>query len=153
MQVYEPSRLAYRKKIGAVKKCQFCDLSNIKSQICESLSGKYWRVITNKYPYMDGNLIIIPKRHFSDIEEMNEAEKKEFFEVLVKTKKRLSKVFKTKDFNIGLNIGKRAGASIEHLHWQIIPRKDKILNSSNIFADLYVITISPQRLKKMIEKA
>ena len=84
---------------------------------------------------------------------MNESEQKEFFETLIKTKKRLSKIFKTEDFNIGLNIGERAGASIDHLHWQIIPRKDKILNASNIFADLYVITISPQKLKKMIDSA
>lgn len=153
MKVYEPSRLAYRKKIGAVKKCQFCDSSNIKNQICKKLSGKYWQVITNKYPYMDGNLMIISKRHIEDLEEMNEAEQKEFFEILVIAKKKLSRIFKTKDFNVGLNIGKGAGASIGHLHWQIIPRKNKILNASNIFADLYVITISPRKLKKLIETA
>jgi ATP adenylyltransferase len=153
MKVYEPSRLAYRKKIGTVKKCQFCDLLNIKSQICESLSGKYWRVVANKYPYMDGNLMIVPKRHFRDIEDMNKEERNEFFEIIVKTKKKLSKIFKTNDFNIGLNLGKKAGASIEHLHWQIIPRKDKIINASNIFADLYVITVSPQKLKKIIDSA
>lgn len=151
MNVYEPSRLAYRKKIKAVKKCQFCDSSNIKNQICKSLSGKYWRVVANKYPYMDGNLMIIPKRHFKNLEDMNESEQKEFFEILIKTKAKLSKIFETKDFNVGLNLGKRAGASIDHLHWQIIPRKDKIINSSNIFADLHIITISPQKLKKIID--
>ena len=66
-------------------------------------------------------------------------------------KKKLGRIFKTKDFNIGLNIGKDAGSSIDHIHWQIIPRKYKVMNSSNIFADIHIITISPQKLKKMIE--
>jgi diadenosine tetraphosphate (Ap4A) HIT family hydrolase len=101
---------------------------------------------------MDGNLMIISKRHVEDINGMNDLERTEFFEVLEKTKKKLSKIFETDDFNIGLNIGKKAGASIKHLHWQVIPRREKILNASNVFGDLYVITVSPRELKKMIDK-
>lgn len=102
---------------------------------------------------MDGNLMIIPKRHEKNLEKLSQKEWLELHEILERTKKKLGKIFKTKDFNIGLNIGKGAGTSIDHLHWQIIPRNKKaLLNSSNIFADLYVITVSPKELKRLIEK-
>jgi len=97
--------------------------------------------------------MIIPKRHFADLEDMNDSERKEFFDILIRAKKKLGKIFNTRDFNIGLNLGKAAGTSINHLHWQIIPRDPKAYaNSANIFGDLYVIKVSPNDLKKMIEK-
>lgn len=152
MKIFEPSRDIYRKRTSRIKICEFCNLKNIKKQECKSLSGKYWRVLVNLYPYMDGNLMLIPKRHIIDTNELNNNEKAEFFEVLEKTKNKLGKTFKTKDFNIGLNLGKNAGASIEHLHWQIIPRKFKIENASNIFADIQIMTMLPGELKKNIDK-
>jgi len=154
MKVLDKSRGKYIKIIKkGVKRCIFCDPKVIKDQECKSLAGKCWRVLVNKYPYLDGNLMIVPKRHFMSLEEMNDLEKKDFFEVLFEAKKKLGKIFNTQDFNIGLNLGKAAGTSIDHLHWQIIPRDPKAFsNSANLFADLYVIKISPKDLKKMIEK-
>lgn len=105
----------------------------------------------NKYPYMDGNLMIITKEHIKNIEDLTREQWDEFYRILKNTKKKLGKIFKTEDFNIGLNIGKNSGNSLEHLHWQVIPRRFAPLNSSNIFADLYVVTVSPWELKKMIE--
>jgi diadenosine tetraphosphate (Ap4A) HIT family hydrolase len=154
MKVLDSRRAKYIKRVNCgVKRCIFCDPKVIKDQECKSLTGKYWRVMVNKYPYLDGNLMIIPKRHFTNLEEMNKAERDDFFDVLIKAKKKIGKIFRTQDFNIGLNLGKAAGTSIDHLHWQIIPRDPKaFFNSANIFGDLYVIKISPNDLKKMIEK-
>ena len=145
MNILYPKRAEYRKKITKITKCEFCNRKNINQQECKTLSGKSWMVLVNKYPYMDGNLMIVPKRHLRDIEELNKDERNEFYQVFKSAKVKLSKIFKTEDFNLGINFGKKAGSSIEHMHWQIIPRKEKILNSSNIFADLYVITISPEK--------
>ena len=155
MKILDQSRGKYIKRIDrGVKKCIFCDPKVIKEQECKSLAGKHWRILVNKFPYLDGNLMIIPERHIEGLEEMSEAEKKEFFDILFETKKRLGKIFNTKDFNVYLNLGKAAGTSIDHLHWQIIPRDPKaFLNAANIFADLYVIKISPKELKRRIEKA
>ena len=152
MRVFEPKRSSYRKKIKLVKICEFCNPKNIKDQECKNLSGKYWLVLANKYPYMDGNLITVPRRHVENLTDLRDEEWCELRKIFINSKKKLSKIFKTDDFNIGLNLGRRAGASIAHLHWQIIPRNDKILNASNVLADLYVITVSPQDLKKIIGK-
>ena len=153
MRVFEPTRATYRKKIKQKKVCEFCNPRNIKEQECKNLSGKHWIVLVNKYPYMDGNIIVVPRRHVENLTDLHKEEWSELRNIFIQIKKKLSGLFNTNDFNIGLNLGEKAGASIAHLHWQIIPRKDKILNSSNIFADLYVITVSPQKLKKMIDSA
>lgn len=150
MKIFDPNRAKYTKKIGKFKICEFCNKKNIKNQECSNLSGKNWMVFVNKYPYMNGNLMIIPKRHLHDIDDLKKEEWDEFYEILVQTKKKLGKIFKTKDFNVGLNIGKNAGASLEHMHWQIIPRYFAPLNAANIFADLYSISMSPEDLRKKI---
>ncbi|MDQ1283991.1 MAG: adenylyltransferase [Patescibacteria group bacterium] len=109
-------------------------------------------MIVNRYPYMDGNLMIITRRHVESVRDLNLEERGEFFEVLEGTLKKLGEMFNTNDFNVGLNLGKNAGASVRHIHWQVIPRDKKILNSANIFADLFVLTMSPFKLKDIIEK-
>lgn len=153
MRVFSPKRSKYIKKIGKSKICEFCDTKIIKEQECKNLAGKFWQVLVCKYPYLDGNVMVVPIRHIKNIEQIKEDEWKELFSIFIKTKRVLEKIFKTKDFNIGLNLGKGAGASIEHLHWQVIPRNKKVLmNSSNLLSDLYIISVLPKELKKLIEK-
>lgn len=152
MRILDKNRVKYAKKIGKFRICELCNPTNIKKQEVKNLSGRYWRVFVNKYPYLDGNLMIIPKEHLKNIEDLGQKEWLEFFTILKETKNKLSRIFKTNDFNIGLNIGKNAGCSIDHLHWQIIPRSYGPVNWANIFADIHVIKISPWDLKKLIEK-
>lgn len=109
-------------------------------------------VFVNLYPYMDGNLMIIPRRHVKDTNDLDSKEESEFFDILKKVKIRLSRIFETNEFNVGLNLGKNSGSSIEHIHWQIIPRRHKVENATNIFADIQVITMLPLKLKKIIDK-
>lgn len=96
--------------------------------------------------------MIIPKRHVEFVEALSEGEWSDLQLILKKTQSRLGEIFQTKDFNIALNIGKNSGASIKHLHWQVIPRP-RVLNqnSLNVMADLHLITLADQDLKKKIE--
>jgi ATP adenylyltransferase len=152
MRVLDKNRQRYAKKIGKFKICELCSKKNIKKQECKSLSTEHWMVFVNKYPYLDGNLMIIPRRHLKSIESLSEDEWKDLQKAIKGTKKALSKIFKTRDFNIGLNIGKKAGCSLEHMHWQIIPRNYGPVNWADIFAEIHVVKISPWDLKKLIDK-
>ncbi len=152
MKIYEPGRGVYRNKKNVKKTCEFCRKKTLSQQQCLSLAGKYWVVLVSKYPYMDGNVMVVPRRHVREISALSLEEWNEFHAVLSKVMKKLGKIFKTSDFNIGVNIGENAGASIEHLHWQIIPRKKKIENSANIFAEIQVLTVLPTDLIKIIEE-
>ena len=76
----------------------------------------------NKYPYNYGHLMIAPKRHKCDLLELTQEETQEMMRLLGETKTLLTKELKPEGFNIGINIGKAAGAGEEHLHFHIVPR-------------------------------
>ena len=101
---------------------------------------------------MDGNVMLVPARHIEKIEDLNKEEWVEFGLILTKIQEILSEIFKVESFNIGLNVGPESGASIPHLHWQIIPRKFKNMTVMNTFADLYLVVITPEETKRLIDE-
>ena len=102
---------------------------------------------------MDGNVMIVPVRHIEDVEGVRLDEWGDFGSVLTKTKKVLGEIFDVDSFNIGLNMGPQSGASIAHLHWQVIPRKFKNITVMNVFADLHIVSVSPEETKQRIDDA
>lgn len=151
MNVLNPKKFGYDKPGNKLKTCDFCDPKVHKKQECKKLQGKFWRVLTNKHPYIDGNLMIIPKRHIVKIHEINNEEWNELHEMIKKTQIVLGKIFQTKSFNFGINIGKNAGSSVPHMHWQVLPRDNWVHNFTSICGDIKVITVSPEKLKKLID--
>lgn len=80
-------------------------------------------VMLNKFPYAKAHLLIIPYRHVKDISDLNVPEQLEIMQILSICIQKVKKIFGFKDFNVGMNIGKLAGASIEdHLHVHLLPR-------------------------------
>jgi ATP adenylyltransferase len=76
-----------------------------------------------KYPYNPGHLLILPTRHVADVEDLTDAENAEIAGLLQRSVRVLRKVSDPPGFNIGLNLGRVAGAGIpEHLHWHVVPR-------------------------------
>ncbi len=133
--------------------CDFCSKEVIEDQGIKKFSTENWLVLASKYPYLDGNLMIIPKRHIIDFDELTGKEWQEFFEVLKNVKSALGEIFNTDSFNIALNIGENSGASIKHLHWQIIPRPKKLNpNAQNVFNDFYFVTMDYKELIEKINK-
>jgi diadenosine tetraphosphate (Ap4A) HIT family hydrolase len=152
MRIYEENRGKYR-TLYKSKGCNFCDAVILKDQEVKQLKGKYWRVLACKYPYMDGNLMIVPRRHVTQTEKLTTGEWAEFSEVLIKTQKLLGDLFKTKSFNIMLQLGPNSGGSVRHLHWMIIPRpKKKNLSGWNIFENFYFVTLSYKELINKIKQ-
>jgi len=106
----------------------------------------------DKHPYMNGNVMIIPKQHKTAISKLSVDEWQEFLNVLSAVQKELKEMFQTDSFNIGINEGPDSGASIDHLHWQIIPRHRKNHTAVSVLADIQVITLSSDELKKLLSK-
>lgn len=119
---------------------------------CKGLAGKHWKVLVNRFPYMDGNVMIVSSRHLEKVEDIKSEEWQEFGLVLQKTQQILGKIFKTESFNVALNVGLESGASIPHIHWQVVPRKFKNITAMNTFADLYVVAMTPEETKRLIDK-
>ena len=150
MRTLDNTRKKYRKKYKDKIECVFC--MKDEPLECHGLKGKHWRVFMNKFPYMEGNVMIVPKRHVEKTGDLTNEEWKEFGKILSRTQEVLGKVFEVDSFNIGMNMGPESGASIPHLHWQIVPRKFRNITVMDTFADLHVISLSSDEAKNMIDK-
>lgn len=98
-------------------------------------------IILNAFPYNPGHLMVVPYRHVANIEDLTSDESREHFNLVKKSLALLKEVLKPGGFNIGLNIGKIAGAGIEeHLHTHIVPRWQGDVNFMPVLADTRVIS-------------
>jgi len=80
-------------------------------------------VIMNFYPYNNGHLMIVPYRHVSDLEVLKINERAELMSILTKSSEVIKSSMNPDGLNIGMNLGRVAGAGIDdHLHFHIVPR-------------------------------
>jgi ATP adenylyltransferase len=80
-------------------------------------------VILAKYPYNPGHLLVLPVRHTGDLEDLADQEQAAVDSMLRRSVRALRTVSEPQGFNVGLNLGRVAGAGIpEHLHWHVVPR-------------------------------
>ncbi len=107
-------------------------------------------VIMNSYPYNPGHLMIVPYRHLASLEELTGRELHEHFDIVSRSIRVLRRVFNAGGFNIGINIGKVAGAGIEdHVHTHIVPRWQGDTNCMSVISDVRVI---PEALAETYQK-
>jgi ATP adenylyltransferase len=102
-------------------------------------------VVQNRYPFTAGHLLVVPRRHEAELEGLTEREHDELFRLTRSAATRLQKAVSAQAVNIGLNLGRAAGAGIaEHLHVHIVPRWDGDTNFMPVLADVRVV---PQSLE------
>src|SRR4030043_2162444 len=101
--------------------------------------------IMNKFPYNNGHLMIVPKRHSREFEELRDEELTELFRLVKVSTKVLKASFHPHGFNIGINIGKEAGAGEEHLHLHVVPRWAGDTNFMPVLGETKII---PEYLEK-----
>jgi ATP adenylyltransferase len=76
-----------------------------------------------KYPYNPGHVLVLPTRHTGDIEDVSAGENAAMQTLVQRTVRALREVSEPHGFNVGLNLGREAGAGIPgHLHWHVVPR-------------------------------
>ncbi len=103
--------------------------------------GQYNFIILNTFPYNPGHLMVAPYRHIANLQDLTDEETKEHFDIIKKSVELLKEVMEPTAFNIGLNLGKVAGAGIaEHLHTHIVPRWQGDTNFMPVLSDTKVIS-------------
>jgi len=121
------------------KGCIFCRALSDQDNLT-LYKGKVTMVVMNKYPYINGHLLVAPTRHLSSLEQLRKNEMGDLIETVEKSVGILKKVMDPDGFNVGLNLGKVAGAGVEeHLHFHIVPRWFGDTNALTVFADVRVI--------------
>jgi ATP adenylyltransferase len=97
-------------------------------------------VIMNRYPYSHGHIMVCPRRHVSSLAELSTQEQTSLFRSVVEAESALRRAFNPQGINLGMNIGKAAGAGIEtHIHVHLVPRWEGDTNFMPLLADCRVM--------------
>lgn len=140
-QIWAPWRIAYirqDKDSGCILCTKPGEDKDVESYILYRAEKNF--VIMNNYPYNPGHLMVAPFRHIASLEGFTEEERNEHFAVVSRCTQVLREVFRPAGFNIGINIGRVAGAGLEgHLHTHIVPRWLGDHNFMPVTADTRVV--------------
>ena len=110
--------------------------------------------VLNLYPYSNGHCLILPNRHVGDINKMSQEEYIALMDLVRETKDLLQKVFKPQGFNVGMNLGRLAGAGIPgHVHVHLVPRWKADHNFMPVTAGTKVISQSLSGIYKKLNDA
>jgi len=145
-RIWAPWRLEYVANTDNKKDyCIFCDDTDETDEKRKILKrGEHCFAIMNIFPYNNGHTLIAPYRHVANLADLKKEEMCEIMESLGIWTEILKKALHCHGFNIGVNIGRIAGAGIaEHIHFHIVPRWDGDTNFMPVLADTKII---PQSL-------
>ena len=153
-RIFAPWRIRYIES-PKYEGCIFCDFpkENKDEERLILYRGKSSFVIMNNYPYNPGHLMIAPYRHVASVEELNEEEALEMMKLSQKMVEVIKKAMNPDGFNLGINLGKVAGAGIEdHIHLHIVPRWNGDTNFMPVLADVKVIPEAIEESYKKLKK-
>ena len=150
-RIWAPWRMGY---IEGVKPegCVFCLEQSVEGDrerlVLHRSSFSF--IIMNLYPYTNGHLMVIPCKHTSSLDDLDEAELLDFMKTLRLGRMLLERAFAPQGFNIGMNLGQAAGAGVaDHLHFHIVPRWIGDSNYMTVTSETRVI---PESLSATYEK-
>ncbi|MBA4393814.1 MAG: HIT family hydrolase [Desulfobacca sp.] len=149
--LWAPWRMEYILNNTKEKGCIFCpdDKENPTERLI-LFQGSRSLIMMNKYPYINGHLLVAPLRHVSSLDQLDNREKITLMTMVSHSVAILKKTMKPEGFNVGLNLGKVAGAGVEdHLHFHIVPRWNGDTNFMTVFGDLRVI---PEHLEQTYQR-
>lgn len=141
-RLWAPWRLQYVKGTDDEKDgCVFCLSGEVKDRDKLILDrGKTCFVIMNIYPYNNGHIMVAPYRHLGDFSLLTSEEKCEIMELLSKWTDIIKRTMYCHGFNIGINLGRIAGAGIaDHIHFHIVPRWNGDTNFMPVIGDAKVL--------------
>lgn len=107
-------------------------------------------LIMNRFPYAVGHLMAAPYRKVADIADLSDGEQLELWALAALSQRLLRETIEAQGFNVGLNLGKCAGAGVaDHLHLHIVPRWE---GDNNFMPVLSGTRVMPEALQNMYEK-
>ena len=95
--------------------------------------------LLNRFPYSSGHLMVAPRRHTPDIPSLTDDEGAAIFAATRRALRALSAAMGPDGFNVGVNHGRAAGASVEHFHQHVVPRWDGDTNFMPVVGDVKVL--------------
>jgi len=144
--LWAPWRMTYINQVSKEDGCIFCQKmreDDVREALVLARTG-HSVIMLNKYPYTNGHLLLAPKRHEKDLSSLSADEYGDLNEALRRSIDIVRKSYNAAGVNLGMNLGKCAGAGIEdHLHWHVVPRWECDNNFMPVLAETRVM---PQHL-------
>lgn len=139
--LWAPWRMTYILDEDKPKGCIFCLAQDgVGADDLVLAVGETCLVMMNKYPYNNGHLLVAPRRHLPDMEGLSRRELADLMSAVHLATKVLKEVMNPEGFNVGLNLGRVAGAGVaEHLHFHVVPRWNGDTNFMTVFGEVRVI--------------
>src|SRR5262245_32781388 len=156
-KIWAPWRAKYIiKDMKKEKGCIFCRIFKERTDgrnfVVRRTKNSY--AVLNIYPYNSGHMLIVPNRHVNDLSKLTRSERDDMLDLLNDTQRDIEKVLKPQGFNIGINLGRSAGAGYpKHLHIHIVPRWRGDSNFMPVVAQTKVLSQSLQALHKVLKNA
>lgn len=132
--------------------CVFCVLADEPPSLTSGVvyADALIFVCLNAYPYASGHLLVLPRRHLGEMDELTEAEGDGLFRVLRHALGALKRAYAPDGFNAGANLGRAGGAGIPgHLHFHVLPRWD---GDTNFMTAITETRVLPESLATTWEK-
>ncbi len=145
-RLWAPWRMAYIESGAETSaECIFCAYpARAGEQHREHLilaSGRSAFAMLNRFPYNNGHVMVIPRRHVPDPEQLPADEYIATMELLRRAVGVLRRALGAQGFNVGMNLGRVAGAGIDqHCHWHIVPRWNGDTNFMPVIGEVKVMS-------------
>jgi ATP adenylyltransferase len=156
-RLWSPWRYEYIASGGSAdsdsSKCVFCSLRDDPENDERNFvlhRGSHNFVVLNIYPYISGHLLIVPNEHVGDLDAASKQTTDELMDLTKRCQTALREAYQPAGFNLGMNLGKSAGAGIvDHIHIHILPRWAGDTNFMTTIGETRVI---PENLSTTYEK-
>ncbi len=140
-RLWTPWRLAYVTGSGGSNGCVFCTAPDDDDAAPLMLfRGDTCFVILNLFPYNNGHLMVVPRRHIASLTAATSEELCEMMELTRRAEAALNESYAPHGINMGLNLGRPAGAGIvDHIHMHVVPRWNGDTNFMSVVGQTRVL--------------
>lgn len=157
-RLWSPWRHAYVTRDESTSRgCVFCDVGTPDAQALLLHTGRLAFVILNLYPYNGGHAMVVPTRHVPTLVGLTDEELVEVARLTRITEMALEEVYRPQGMNIGLNLGRPAGAGVvDHVHVHLVPRWNGDTNFMPVIGEIRVLPetldITAARLRPVLAR-
>jgi len=152
-RLWSPWRLAYvTSASGPIQGCVFCNTNEPGRDELILVRGRFSYVVLNLYPYNNGHLMIVPNRHIPTLEATTADEREEVMRLTRHAEIAISEAYKPQGMNIGINLGRPAGAGVvDHLHVHVVPRWNGDTSFMTVVGEVRVLPEDLAATKKRLQ--
>jgi len=156
--LWTPWRYAYVTTAEKISGCIFCDLPKLGNDAQARIvhRGQDCYIVLNTYPYTPGHVMIVPFAHLDELQKLPSTAAHEMIDLSQRMEKILRQLYTPDGLNLGMNIGKAAGAGVAgHIHMHALPRWVADANFVSVVGETRILPetldVTYDRIKRALE--